>query len=134
MHKVVYLTGKHKEKWLQWAKEYQKWKADWSKVIWSDEVYVYIGDDQGTVWVTRAADEKFHKDCVVPTYKQSPLRVMLWGCIMKGQKGPLVVLEYPGGRGGGMTAKRYQDQVLKPVLEPFYRQMTEERGQVLTNT
>jgi len=50
---------------------------------------------------------------------------------MKGQKGPLVVLEYPGGRGGGMTAKRYQDQVLKPVLEPFYRQMTEERGRVL---
>ena len=87
----MYLTEKHKQKRLEWAKKYRKWTAEeWSKVIWSDEVYVYIGDDKGTVWVTRAADEEFHEDCVVPTFKQSPLRVMLWGCIMKGRKGPLV--------------------------------------------
>jgi len=30
-----------------------------------------------------------------------------------------------------MTAKWYQDQVLEPVLKPFYEQMTTERGQVL---
>ena len=59
------------------------------------------------VWVTWAVDEEFDEDCVVPTFKQSPLRVMLWGCIMKGRKGPLVVLEYLGGWGGGITAKRY---------------------------
>ena len=50
---------------------------------------------------------------------------------MKGRKGHLVALEYPGGQGGGMTAKQYQDQVLEPVLKPFYEQMTTERGQVL---
>jgi hypothetical protein len=130
--KVVYLTEKHKQERIEWAKRYRKWtEEEWSKVIWSDEVYVYIGDDKGMVWVTWAVDEEFHENCVVPTFKQSPLRVMLWGCIMKGRKGPLVVLEYPGGRGGGMTAKQYQDQVLEPILKPFYEQMTTERGQVL---
>jgi len=79
VHKVVYLTRKHKEKWLQWAKEYQKWKADdWSKVIWSDEVYVYIGDDQGTVWVTRALMKNFTR-IVLFLRISSPLLGLCYG-------------------------------------------------------
>jgi hypothetical protein len=39
---------------------------------------------------------------------------------MKGNKGPLVVLEYPGGKGGGMNAKQYQEQVLKAKLHDYY--------------
>ena len=47
---------------------------------------------------------------------------------MGGTKRPLVVLEYPGGRGGGATAKRYQEQVLEGVLGDFYQKMCKERG------
>jgi hypothetical protein len=50
---------------------------------------------------------------------------------MEGVKGPLVIVEYPGGRGGGMTAERYQDQVLDKVAHDFYQKMCEEWGQVL---
>jgi transposase len=50
---------------------------------------------------------------------------------MKGRKGPLVVLEYPGGRGGGMTGKRYISQVLEAHLCAFYHQMKEERPKVM---
>jgi hypothetical protein len=49
---------------------------------------------------------------------------------MKGKKGPLVVLEYPGGRGGGMNLEGYQTQVLNAHLFDFYQQMSEERGLV----
>lgn len=57
---------------------------------------------------------------------------MVWGCIMHGQKGPLIILDYPGGRGGGMSAVRYRDQVLElePAVHPFYEQVVSERGQV----
>jgi len=55
---------------------------------------------------------------------------MIWACIMKGNKGPMVVLEYPGGLGGGMTADQYQEQVLEKVLFDYYCQMSKERGQV----
>ena len=53
------------------------------------------------------------------------------GCIMKGRKGPLVVLEYPGGKGGGMNTDRYREQVLEGVLKDFYKQMDAERDGVI---
>jgi transposase len=105
--KVVYLRKDQKESRRHWAKDHKDWtEEDWMQVIWSDECYIYIGDDRGTVWVTRSADEEFDENCVVPTFKQSSLRVMIWACIMEGNKGPMVVLDYPGGKGGGMTADR----------------------------
>jgi hypothetical protein len=55
---------------------------------------------------------------------------MVWGCILRGRKGPLIVLEYPGGKGGGMNFKRYQEQVLEGVLKEFYAKMTQERGHI----
>jgi transposase len=50
---------------------------------------------------------------------------------MDGRRGPLVVLEYPGGRGGGMNSKRYQEQVLEGVLKDFYNEMKATRGRVI---
>ena len=49
---------------------------------------------------------------------------------MKGRKGPLIVLEYPGGKGGRMNATRYKEQVLEGALKSFYAEMTKERGKV----
>ncbi|KAE9398640.1 hypothetical protein BT96DRAFT_749155, partial [Gymnopus androsaceus JB14] len=80
--------------------------------------------------VTHRIGEELEDDCLVPAFKQSSIRVMVWGCIMKGKKGPLVVLEYPGGKEGGMNAKRYQEQVLEGALRQFYTAMESERGTV----
>jgi len=130
--KVVFLTKAQKMKRKQWAISHRGWKPeDWERVIWSDESYIYIGDNKGTVWVTQSADEEYAENCVIPTFKQSSLRIMVWGCIMKGSKGPLVVLEYPGGKGGGMNAERYQEQVLDGIFFDYWMQMSEERGQIL---
>jgi transposase len=116
---------------MYWARSYKKYRTEqWKRVIWSDECYIYLGDKRGRIFVTRRADEELHEDCLVPTFKQSSVRVMVWGSIMWGQKGPLVVLEYPGGKGGGMNSKRYQTQVLEGVLKEFYMQMKEKRGQI----
>ena len=57
-------------------------------------------------------------DCGVGlTFKQSSIWIMVWTCIMQGYKGPLVVLDYPGGRGRGMTADRYQTLVLEAKVQ-----------------
>ena len=83
--KVVYLTETHQKARLAWAKQFRSMrKEDWRRVIWSDECYVYVGDDRGTMWITRAADEVYNEDCHAPTFKQSPLRVMIWGSIVEG--------------------------------------------------
>jgi len=101
---------------------------DWKRVIWSDECYIYLGDKKGDIWITRSADEVWDEDCLVPKFQQSSIRVMMWGCIAYGKKGPLIVLEYPGGKGGGMTALRYQQQVLCGPFYDFYEEMSKDRG------
>ena len=50
---------------------------------------------------------------------------------MEGKKDLLVVLGYSGGREGGMTAKRYQEQVLHDLLHDFYQEMSKEWGMVV---
>lgn len=129
---VIFLKPQQREGRRKWAEQHRDWNMDdFERIIYSDESYITLGDSRGTVWVTRTADEVYHDDCVVPKFKQSSLRIMVWGCIMKGRKGPMVILEYPGGRGVGMTAARYQDQVLEKVMHDFYMEMSEEQGQVL---
>jgi transposase len=127
--RVPFLKPDQKRKRLAWARRNRS--QDWKKVIWSDECYVYIGDTRGRVWVTRRPDEVFDEDCLIPTFKQSSIRVMVWACIMEGRKGPLVVMEYPGGKGGGMNAKRYQEQVLEGKLAKFYEDMKSERDGIV---
>jgi hypothetical protein len=129
--KKPYLAPYHKKGRYEWA-DYRRdfGDIDFESTIFSDECYVHLGDKNGRVYVTRRPDERLLQECIVPTFKQSPIRVMIWGCIIKGRKGPLVVLEYPGGKGGGMTAKRYQDQVLDGALCDFFAEMKEEKGLV----
>lgn len=117
--RVVFLTALQKQKRLSWARV-QAERDRWDDIIWSDECYVIVDGSRNVVFVTRRPDEKYDEDCVVPVFKQSNIRVMVWGCVMRGRKGPLVLLDYPGGKGGGMTGPRYVKQVLQGPLKDFH--------------
>ncbi|PPR03974.1 hypothetical protein CVT26_001081 [Gymnopilus dilepis] len=122
--KVPWLTKNHRKLRFIWGKVYRKMRMrDWWNVIYSDETYIWVGDRAGRIFVTRRRDERLLDECLVPTFKQSNLRVMVWGCIVGGRKGPLVVMEYPGGKGGGMNTERYREQVLEGALLDFYNQL-----------
>lgn len=128
---VPYLTAAKKEKRVVWACHFIGFgKEQWQHVIFSDECYICIGGNKGTIYITQKPNEKFHPDCTVPSFTQSTIRVRVWGCIMWGWKGPLCVLEYPGGRGGGMNVTWYWEQVLDEVLLDFFTESNAERGQV----
>jgi hypothetical protein len=113
--KVPFLTKTQKSQQRAWAEANSE--QDWTRVMWSDECYLHLDDKNGRVYVTRRPDEVWEQECLVPSFKQSNICVVVWGCIADGWKGLLVVLEYPGGKGGGMTAARYQGQVLEDALE-----------------
>ncbi|CAK5277234.1 unnamed protein product [Mycena citricolor] len=126
---VPYLTEKHKEDWMAWARRNKGMRMrGWERILWSDECYIHLTESSGRIWVTRTVEEVYDQDCLVPELKDSSVRVMVWGCIAHGWKGPLVVLKYPGGPGGGMTAKRYQQQVLDKYLLNTMKTLREERG------
>jgi hypothetical protein len=57
---VVFLTLAQKAARYQWAKDHKHWGAeDWERVLYSDEAYVVLGDNKGTVYVTQSVDEVF---------------------------------------------------------------------------
>ena len=53
---------------------------------------------------------------------------MVWGYIMKRKKGPLGVLEYPGGKRGEINTERYIKQVLELLVKWLYKEMEKEKG------
>ncbi|KIJ95279.1 hypothetical protein K443DRAFT_109012, partial [Laccaria amethystina LaAM-08-1] len=71
------------------------------------------------------------ENCVILKMKQLNIKAMVWAAVMLGRKGPLVVLEYPGGKGGGMNAEQYISQVLDAHLKLFYDQVELERRGVV---
>jgi hypothetical protein len=104
---------------------------DWGQVAFSDECYIYLGDSHGRTYVTRQPNKHLKEECLVLTFKRSLVSIMVWGVIMSGQKGPLVILEYPGGKGNGMNLKKYQEQVPEGVFLDFHAQMKAKRGAVI---
>jgi hypothetical protein len=50
---VIFLTKEQKRKQLEWAKQHLGWDMeDFSRVIYSDEAYIVLGDNKGPIWVT----------------------------------------------------------------------------------
>ncbi|PPQ87403.1 hypothetical protein CVT26_015507 [Gymnopilus dilepis] len=92
--RVPWITKAQRKLRFIWGKVYKRMRMrDWWNVIYSDETYIWVGSKAGRIFVTRRKDERLLDECLVPTFKQSNLRVMVWGCIVGGRKGPLVVLE-----------------------------------------
>ncbi|KZV95164.1 hypothetical protein EXIGLDRAFT_580279, partial [Exidia glandulosa HHB12029] len=88
----LYLKPEHKVRRLDWARTNAD-RARWDDIAWSDESYIYLDSSRNAVYVTRRADEKYDEDCIIPTFAQSSIRVMVWGCAMQDRKGPLIALE-----------------------------------------
>nr|GAT45151.1 predicted protein [Mycena chlorophos] len=125
--RVPFIKPHQKVLRLEFAEQRRRWGTrEWRNVLWSDECYVELGKP-GRIFVTRRPDEKWEEECLVPKFSQSPIRVMVWGCIARGYRGGLKVLELLGGKGGGLTAARYQELVLEDMVLPEYRNLREER-------
>ena len=88
-------------------------------------------DGKGHVYITHHPGEEFNENCVVPKIKQFNIKSMVWVSVMLGKKGPIVALEYPGGKGGGMNKEWYISQVLDAHVKPFYDQVEKERPKVV---
>ena len=51
--KLPYLTQAHKKARLAWAQICKAFTVrNWQKKIWSDECYVYLGDNRGRIFIT----------------------------------------------------------------------------------
>lgn len=124
----AYLTKKHKEARLRWAREHLGWTLeDWMGVIWTDEATFETGLDSRTCYVTRKPGTAVESRYLKLTFKSWRTTLGIWGAITLGKKGPVPFLI----KEGRMTSQIYVDQVLKQLGLPFYNELKEERGFVI---
>lgn len=100
-----------------WAQRHLRWtRAQWARVLFSDESRFNLSVADGRVRVFRRRGERFADNCLLERDRFGGGSVMVWGGIMGDRKTDLVVIP------GNLNAQRYIDNVLRPVVVPFLRQ------------
>lgn len=98
---------------MKWCQERLHWTiVDWMKVCWSDESSVEVrGSGTRVTRVWRTKGERFHEDCIAPSFKSGRQSVMMWGCFIGTKLGPLALC--PEGK---MNAIKYCEVLEKNLL------------------
>ena len=111
-----FISEQNRKKRLQWCKERRTWDNEWKTVIWSDESRFTLYQNDAHVRVWRQPREAYDVDCLVPTYKHGGGGIMVWGCFVNNQPGPLVLVE------GKLNSDGYI-KILQKNLLPFLSQL-----------
>lgn len=116
------LTVRHRRQRLQWAQQRQNWRhQQWRTVVFSDESRYCLSVADGRARVWRRRGERYTDGCVVERDAWGGQSIMVWGGIALNRKlGPVVFQNIGPGRGNGVNAARYIDQVLRPHVVPHF--------------
>lgn len=110
------MTALHRRTRMRWCREHLRWnQAMWRSVLFSDESRFCLRKVDGRIKVWRRPGERFADCCVDRVTAFGGGSVMVWGGISAVGKTPLIVID------GNMTAQRYRDEVLQPVVLPYLR-------------
>ena len=88
----------------------------WQNVVFSDESRFNLSNADGRIRVYRRRHERYANNCVLQHNRYGGGGVMVWAAINHRFKSQLVVCQ------GNLTARRYIDQILRPVVVPMFRQ------------
>lgn len=111
------LTNRHKAGRLGWARAHFRWtRRQWGAVLFSDESKFNVQNSDGRTRVYRETGERFLEECVLKVNRGGGGSVHVWAGITQFQKTQLVILH------GNVNARRYIDDVLRPVAVPFLHQ------------
>ena len=127
------LTQLHRIARHNWAVLHRQWRnRQWQNIVFSDESRYCVDRADGRMRVWRRRGERFTDACVMERDSWGGPSVMLWGAISWGRRVQPVIFENNGrGHGRGVTAQRYIDEVLTPVVVPVFarqRQATHGTG------
>ena len=82
------LSPEMKTQRLEFSEEWlEKLRGKEHMIVYTDETAVCVGESRGQIWVTRRADEVWHKDCIDVRYR-GYTELMFWACYTSELKGP----------------------------------------------
>ena len=111
----VPLTGQHRRARLAWAQQHARWTiAEWTPILFTDESRFCLDmtDRRHRVW--RRRNQRFHDAFVAQHDRYGGGSLMVWGGISVQGKTDLHLF-----RNGTLTAVRYRDEILDPVVRPY---------------
>lgn len=112
-----WLTDKQKQDRLEWAREHEDWDLiDWSRVIWTDEAAIHNGI-QRQMFVTRRPGEEYLPNCLRPKFVK-PHFTMIWGSIIHGQQGPMVLWEKENW--GNITSAGFLEHIFPVSIKQLF--------------
>ena len=116
------LTARHRRDRLQWAQARVNWRnPQWRRVLFTDESRFCIDNADGRIRVWRRPGERYADACVLQRNPWGGPSVMIWAGIgLNNVVGPFVFQNLGPGRGNGVNAHRYINQMLVPHVLPFF--------------
>ena len=107
------LTQRHRHNRVLFARNRRR--QNWQNVVFSDESRFNLYHTDGRQRVYRRRGERFCDNTVIEHDRFGGGGVMVWGAINHNLRSRLVICD------GNLTARRYVDEILRPVLIPLLR-------------
>ena len=109
------LTAQHRVQRLNFAHEHQNWQLrHWRPVLFTDESRFAVSTNDRPARVWRRQGERYANRNIVEVDRYGGGSVMVWAGISLDGRTDLYV--FPRG---GITAVRYRDEVMEPIVRPY---------------
>lgn len=118
--KRLHLTNRHKAVRLNWGRAHLRWNCrHWGSVLVTDESKLNVQNCDGCTSVYCQRGQRFSENCF-QKHNHGGGSVQVWAGITQFNKTDLVILN------GNVNARRYIDNVLRPVALRFYDKIVGE--------
>jgi hypothetical protein len=129
--KTPWLSKAQKAARVKFAKEHISWDLEeWRRVLFTDEMSMQTGANQGRIYVWRYPEEEYLEDCCGATVIPGFEKVKVWGGMRYGELSELVVMPEKEG-GGKLNAEEYCEVIMDGELLDFWMRSMEDVGYVL---
>ena len=116
------LTAEQRACRYRWAREHSLWNfQNWRHCLFTDESRFRLYTSDGRILVWRERGQRYSESVMSPTTLFGGGSVCVWGGICYNGRTDLVVLINET-----MTAIRYRDRIIEPIIVPFFGAIGEQ--------
>ncbi|GFW54093.1 transposable element Tcb1 transposase [Trichonephila clavipes] len=111
----VRLTSRHRRDHREWATEHVNWRRnEWSNVLFSNESRFSVHSDNRHIFIRRDRGSRNNPAFMYESVRFGSGGVLVYGGISIDGGTDLYII-----RDGPLTARRYRDEILRPVVVPY---------------
>ncbi|GFT52445.1 transposable element Tcb1 transposase [Trichonephila clavipes] len=111
----VRLTSRHRRDRREWAKEHVNWRRrEWSNVLFSDESRFSVHQNNRRIFIWRECGSRNNPAFVHESVRFGGGGMLVYGGISIDGRTDLYII-----RDGPLTAGRYSDEILRPIVVPY---------------